>query len=257
METTRSRMIIVAVLVCFFAVGMAGLLNYFKYQSTADRIIKERLLVIANSIETSIHSSLSLGLQFSDLGMLPSTMQRERATDDLILGIEIFDTEGKPLYSTDQLRSGRPAPRVWMAAAVGSTDTDGDWFVENANESAAGITIKNNFGLKIGYLAVRFSEDRIRQANAAVGRELALSALGVFVVAALLASLALLAVMKQLQRDIAAVEATLKSPDPTRLPGAVLRGPFGSALRRFFDTVRAADAQLVQLRSNLGRGGQR
>lgn len=255
METTRSRMIIVAVLVCFFAVGMAGLLNYFKYQNTADRIVKERLLVIANSIESSIHSSLSLGLQFSDLSMLPSTMERERATDDLILGIDVFDMEGKPLYSTDSLRAGRNAPKAWIDAAVNAPpDADGDWFVENATESAAGITIKNNFGLKIGYLAVRFSEDRIRQANAAVGRELALSALGVFVVAAVLASLALVAVMKQLQRDIAAVEATLKSADPTRMPAAVLRGPFGAALQRFFDAVRSADTQLAQLRSNLERG---
>lgn len=257
METTRSRMIAVAVLVCFFAVGMAGLLNYFKYRSTSDRIVKERLMVIADSVNSSIHSSLTLGLQFSDLAMLPSTMERERAADDLILGIEVFDTEGKPLYSTDRLRAGRNAPKAWFEAAQGSTDSDGDWYVDNASESAVGITIKNNFGLKIGYLAVRFSADNISQANANVAKELALSALGVFGAAALLASLALVAVMKKLQRDIAAVETTLTSPDPNRLPEAVRRGPFGAALRRFFDTVRLAEGELQKLRVTLDRGAQR
>ncbi len=257
METTKSRMIAVAVLVCFFAVGMAGLLNYFKYRSTSDRIVKERLMVIADSVNSSIHSSLTLGLQFSDLAMLPSTMERERAADDLILGIEVFDTDGKPLYSTDRLRAGRNAPKAWFDAAQTSTEADGDWFVDNAGESAVGITIKNNFGLKIGYLAVRFSADRISQANATVAKELALSALGVFAVSALLASLALVAVMKQLQRDIAAVEASLSAADPNRLPDAVRRGPFGAALRRFFDTVRLAEGELQKLRITLNRGAQR
>jgi len=257
METTRYRMVAVAVLVCFFAVGMAGLLNYFKYRSTSDRIVKERLMVIADSVNSSIHSSLTLGLQFSDLAMLPSTMERERAADDLILGIEVFDTEGKPLYSTDRLRAGRNASKAWLDAALSSTDGDGDWYVDNASESAVGITIKNNFGLKIGYLAVRFSADRISQANAAVARELAVSALGVFAVSAALAALALLAVMNKLKRDIAAVEATLTSPDPNRLPDTVRRGPFGTALRHFFDTVRLAEGELQQLRVTLDRGAQR
>ena len=256
METTRVRMIAVAVLVCFFAVGMAGLLNYFKYRATSDRIVKERLMVIADSVNSSIHSSLTLGLQFSDLAMLPSTMERERAADDLILGIEVFDTDGKPLYSTDRLRAGRTASKAWLEAAQGAPDNDGDWYVTHGSESAVGITIKNNFGLKIGYLAVRFSDERISQANAQVAKELALSALSVFALAALVASLALLAVMRKLTSDIAAVEATLTSQDPNHLPEAVRRGPFGSALRRFFDTVRLADGELQKLRMTLDRGAR-
>ncbi|OYU68434.1 MAG: hypothetical protein CFE45_42795, partial [Burkholderiales bacterium PBB5] len=82
-------MIGVAVVVCGFAVGMAGMLNYFKYRSTATNIVKERLLVTGRSIDGSIQSSLALGLQFADIGTLPGTMQRERATDDLILSIDI------------------------------------------------------------------------------------------------------------------------------------------------------------------------
>ncbi len=252
MESTRSRMILVAVLVCFFAVGMAGLLNYFKYRSSADRIVKERLLVIGNSIVGSIQSSLALGIQLNDLGTLQSTMDRERATDELILGIEVFDTDGQPLYSTDRLRAQRSVTPAWLATARHAGD--GDWFVEDGSESAAGVSIKNSFGLRIGYLAVRFSADRVRDAHVAVAKELATAAFGVFVAAAVLASLALLGVMRRLTRDIAAVEAALRSPDPSRLPDAVRRGPFGNALRRFFDTVTQADSKLLALRANLDRG---
>ncbi len=255
MESTRTRMILVALLVCLFAVGMAGLLNYFKYRTSADRIVKERLLVIGNSIVGSIQSSLALGIQLGDLGTLQSTMDRERATDQLILGIEVFDTEGQPLYSTDRLRAERPVAPSWLAAARHAGE--GDWFIEDGSESAAGVSIKNSFGLRIGYLAVRFSADRVHDAHAAVARDLATAAFGVFVVAAGLSSLLLLGVMRRLTRDVAAVEAALRSPEPSRLPDAVRRGPFGPALRRFFDTVGLADAKLLALRANLDRGTAR
>lgn len=255
MTTTRLQMISVAVLVCLFAVGMAGLLNFFKYRSNAERIFKERLVVTGTSIENSIRSSLALGLQFADLGTLPAMLERERATDDQILSIEVFDTEGKPLYSTDRLRATRNVPGAWLAAARQAGGAD--WFVKAGTESAAGIAIQNSFGLVLGYLALRYSEEQINQSTAAVARDLAVSTFAVFAVAATLASFALLAVMRRLSRDFAAVEAALRAADPMRSPEAVRKGPFGRALRRFFDSTRAVEAEIARLRSNLERGVER
>ena len=252
MARTKPQLIVVAVLVCLFAVGMAGLLNFFKYRSNAERIIKERLVVTGTSIENSIQSSLALGLQFADLGTLPETLERERATDDLILSIEVFDTEGKPLYSTDRLRAARDVPAAWVAAARQAAPND--WFVKSGTESAAGIAIQNNFGLVIGYLALRYSEEQVSNSMTAVAKQLALSALAVFAVAATLASLALVGVMGRLTRDFDAVEAALRARDGGRLSPAVQNGPFGRALRRFFETVRRAEADIAQLRGELDRG---
>lgn len=64
-------MIIVAIVVSLFATGMATFLNYFKYRSTTDRLVKARLVVIGKSIENTIQASLAVGLSFSDLDMLP------------------------------------------------------------------------------------------------------------------------------------------------------------------------------------------
>jgi hypothetical protein len=255
MTTTKPQMILVAVLVCMFAVGMAGFLNYFKYRSNAERILRERLVVTGNAIETNIQSSLALGLNFSDIGTLQATMDRERATDDLILSIEVFDIEGKPLYSTDRLRAMRNVPEAWQAAAQASRG--GDWFVKNGSESAAGTAIQNNFGLPIGFVALRYSEDKVNSSHYVVARELALSTVAVFLVAAFFASMALLAVMRKLARDLASVEAALRSADPQRPSTAVRKGPFGNALRRFFERVRSAEAEIALLRRDLERGGER
>lgn len=245
-------MMIVAVLVCLFAVGMAGLLNFFKYRSNAERIIQERLVVTGKAIENSIQSSLALGMQFADLGMLPETLKREGATDDLILGIEVFDLDGKPLYNTDLLRATRKVPADWLHAARRAGGKN--WFVQRGTESAAGISIETNYGLAVGYLALRYSDEKAKASTNAVARELALTTLGVFAAAALVAALALSAMMGSMARNFDAVEAALRSGDRTRSGEALRKGPFSGALRRFFDCVRGAEAEIALLRAQLERG---
>lgn len=255
MDSTQRRMVGVAVAVCAFAVGMAGLLNYFKYRSTASRLIEQRLVFSGKNIENSIQSSLSLGLQFGDLATLPAMLERERATDDLIVGIDIFDTEGKPLYSTDRLRAQRPTPSAWLAAAKRAGKED-EWAVRAQDESAVGIGLQNNFGLTIGYLAMRYSDDRVRQAAQVVARDLAINSLAIFVVSAVLASVALVAVMRRLGRDMVDIESALRSGDPARVALIQQRGPFRNALRRFGESVRVAEAELAETRAQLQRGAR-
>lgn len=255
MNTNRSQMILVAVVVCLFSVGMAGLLNFFKYRSTAERLIEERLIVTGNAIENSIQSSLALGLQFADIGTLPETLERERGTDDLILSIEVFDTEGKPLYSTDRLRASRDVPASWLDSARLSKGKD--WSVKSGSDTAAGIAIENNFGVIVGYLALRYSDELVSHSTNVVARELTLTVLGLFVLASTLASLALIGVMRSLNRDFAAVDAELQAGNTRRASSAVEKGPFGRNLKRFLDRVRSAELEIALVRSTLERGVER
>lgn len=252
MDSTQRRMIAVAVAVCAFAVGMAGLLNFFKYRATARGLIEQRLSFSGRSIENSIQSSLSLGLQFGDIATLPAMLARERAGDDLILGIDIFNADGTPIYSTDPSRAAQPVPAVWHSAARKAGDQD--WVSHGEDESVVGVGLQNNLGLTIGHIALRYSEERVRQAGQAVARDLALNSLLVFVVSAMLSSLALLAVMRRLARDMQTVEQVLRTDDPLRAEAAARRSPFRDALIRFGQTVRSAENELADARAQLRRG---
>lgn len=210
MDSTRRRLMAVALAVCAFAIGMAGLLNYFKYSATVSRIIEQRLTYTGKSIENSIRSSLSLGLQFADLATLPELLQRERASDDLITGIDVLDAQGRLLYSTDPTRATQAAPAAWLAAARKAPDRD--WTVHAGVDSAVGVALQNTFGLTIGHVALRYSDARVQQAAKAVARELAVNSLAVFVVAAASAALALLAVMRRLGGGRRPVEAAVSGP---------------------------------------------
>jgi hypothetical protein len=249
MTKARSQMIVIAVLVCLFAVGMSGLLNFFKYRATADRLIKDRLVVTGSGIENSIRSSLMLGLQFSDIGTLPETMDRERSTDGLIRTIEVFDTDGKTLYSTDRLRAMRGVPPAWVEEGRGA---DGDyWMVKAGLNSAVGVPIKNSFGQVIGHVALRFDEAQLNESSMKVAHELLVNTLAIFAVSAVLASLAVLAVMNRVARDLRALEASLDAAPGARKVKAPARGPFARPLAHFFETVRRAESQIALLRGRL------
>lgn len=252
MQTTRFRMIIIAMVVCGFAVGMAGLLNYFKYRSTANRIVTDRLVVTGRAIENVVDVALDLGLQFSEIATLPATLERERSTDDLIKGIDVFDNEGKLVYSTDKARISSSIPETWANAVAAARGND--WMVEDEGSSAAGMVLKNSFGVTIAHLALRFSRKSLNDENAEVARELALNTLIVFVLSSALAAFALIAVMRRLARDVAAAEAALDVPDTDGVPVPTLRGPFRQVTQRFIQTTRGASREIAELDARLTRG---
>jgi hypothetical protein len=251
-DRTRTQMILVAVLVCLFAAGMAGLLNFFKYRAHAEHLVQERLVVTGLGIEASIRSSLALGMQFSDLGTLPERMERELKSDALTRSIEVFDTDGLSLYSTDRLRAARGSYAAWLVAAKAADG--GSWSVKDGHNSAVGIAIKNSIGLVVGYLALRYVEEDVSRSIMVVGKQLALAALLTFLATAGLASLALLVVMHGMSRDMHAMEAWLDaSMTPNVAPGR-LKGPFAKPLSRFFSTVRKAESNIGLLGHQLKRG---
>jgi hypothetical protein len=251
-DRTRTQMMMVALLVCVFAAGMAGLLNFFKYRAHAERLVQERLVVMGLGIEASIRSSLALGMQFSDLGTLPERMERELQTDTLTRSIEIFDTDGLSLYSTDRLRAARGSYAAWLVAAKAA---DGEsWSVKDGDNSAVGIAIKNGIGLVVGYLALRYAEEDVSRSISAVGRQLALAALLTFLATAVLASLALLVVMRGMLRDMQAMERWLDASATLNSEPVKLKGPFAKPLRRFFGTVRKAESNIGLLSHQLKRG---
>ena len=182
---------------------MATFLNYFKYKSTVGQIVKSRVLVVANSIENSVQASLALGLSFGELNMLNSLLDRQKVSDELILGIDIFDTQGKHLYSTDSGQIGQSAPKEWLKAAE---KAKAEWYVEEPAQFVTGIALKNNFDLTVGYLAMRYSKSYLDVAAQGVGREIFIAALAAFAVLFVVTPLALVFVIRRFERAAACIQ---------------------------------------------------
>ncbi len=256
MISTRLRFVCVALLVCVFAVGMATFLNYFKYKATASQIIKSRVLVVTNAIEDGVQASLALGLAFGEMGMVSGLLERQAASDTLIVGIDVFDPTGKQIYSTDAVRIGRNVPPEWTSAAFKIKDSSKNndkesWAVQEPEQLVAGTALKNNFNLTIGYLAVRYSRAYVDAAAHRVGQRLLLTALPLLIVIFLLSPLALTLVIRRFESDMRGMDAAFLGNTVEKTTTSN-RGVFTDA-EILNSTLLEAELGLVQVRSQLLR----
>ena len=245
MGRIRVRFIMVALVVGVFAIGMAAFLNYFKYKSTFASVVRERVLVIGRGIENSVQTSLSLGMQFTELSALPTQISREMAADRIIRGIDLFDHTGQAIYSTDRARVAQGVPATWVQAADRSKTNE--WNLEEPGEYVAGISIKNNFNLTVGYLALRYSREVVDQSTATAGREILISSLFALLGIAVIAPLALTAFIRRFERDLAALEnATADLEDRDKSIPATLSA-FDVPVARLRASLREANTALDDL----------
>jgi hypothetical protein len=249
MGTIRVRFITVALVVSFFAVGMAAFLNYFKYKSTIGGIVKSRVLVVGRSIENSVQASLALGMQFTELTTLPAQMEREKASDRLIRGIDVFDDTGQIIYSTEAERVGQRVNRAWTEAAARAKSTE--WTGEAPEEYVAGISLKNNFDLTVGYLALRYARDYVDRAAASAARAITFAALGAFAGIALIAPLALIVVIRRFEHDLRTLESAASHLEDRGPVAAPTGGGFDIAIGHLQASLRDANGSLDELRAKL------
>ena len=249
MGTIRVRFITVALVVSFFAVGMAAFLNYFKYKSTISGIVKSRVLVIGRNIENSVQASLSVGMQFMEIGTMNALLSREKASDRLIRGIDVFDHTGQVLYSTDRGRVGEKVLVNWTDAAARAKSTE--WGLEGDDEYVAGISLKNNFDLTVGYLALRYSSEEVQRAAKVAGREILLAAILSFVGIALIAPLALIVVIRRFERDLRTLETAASHLEDRTDHPAPTGSAFDTAIGNLRSSLNDANASLDELRAKL------
>lgn len=249
MGTIRIRFILVALVVGFFAIGMSAFLNFFKYKSTFGEIVRDRVLVVGRGIENAVQASLNVGMQFSELGTLQTLMQRELAADKLIVGIDVFDAAGQVIYSTDAARVRREVPAAWMQSAQRSKTSE--WAAEEGHEIIAGISLKNNFDLTVGYLAIRYSRAYVDGAARAVGREILVASLVAFVAVALVTPLALVVVIRRFERDLRVLETAVTHLEDGSPPPQPTGSVFDAAIASLGDSLRAARAELDEVRRKL------
>lgn len=250
MGTIRIRFITVALVVSFFAIGMAAFLNYFKYKSTISNIVKSRVLLVAGGIETSVQASLQIGMQFAELSQLPQLLQREKTTDRVIRGIDVFDAAGQVLYSSDAQRVGAKVPETWLESARQSKELE--WGSTDGDEYVAGVTLKNAFNLTMGYIGLRYSREEVERATKTAGREIMLAALGAFLGISILAPLALIVVIRRFERDLQMLDAATthleeRHPKAEYAPG----GAFADAITSLRKSLRAANEALDDVRAKL------
>ncbi len=256
MKSTRARFIVVALLVCFFAIAMATFLNYFKYRSTVAEVVKTRVLYVADGVEDNVSASLALGLPFAEMPTIQALIQRERTTDDLIAGIELFDPTGQVLYATEKAKIGTQISTAWLTEAAQQRRDRGrpaSWTKAENDEQVVAVALRNNFDLTVGYLTVRYPQRYVDAATQKMGLELIKIAGVVFLACALLCVLLLTLIIRRFERDMDSLAETLQEAGApiVAAPSLVLPAGIGESLEEYNQQIQSAQNQINVARKHL------
>lgn len=210
MTSLRDKFILAAFISCFFAVGMAGFLNYFKFKRTADGVLQSRMLLIGANIESNIQSALALGLSFPEIPTISALIQREKTSDALIQRIDIFDNEGKLAYSTEPGGVGEIVAAEWQKTAMEAANK-AFWRIKKSDCLGVGVGLQNNFGVTVGQLLIRYSRESLDRRTQEMGKSLLLySALGLSGALVIL-MIALSLVCRRFMNDLKMFESNLEA----------------------------------------------
>ena len=239
MKLPMRLLLALLVIVIGFSVGMAALLNYFKFESTIRKLEGARFSLVANDIGHNIELSLGLGLAFGEIGTVQELIERHRASDRLILSIDALDHLGRIRYSSQPERLGTQVPAQWLAVQRQSR-----WSFVKPDAFVAGRTVRNAFDVVVGGVTVRYDRRQTDSAVARMGRQLTAVAAALTAVLTVLGAAALFAVARWNERTLARAESGFGG---SSTPGS--RSVLDAEVRAFRDSVERACRDLDEART--------
>lgn len=210
-----------------FAVGMTGLLLYFKYQAVFSGLQRDRVLLLARDIVAISERDLALGQDFRGMDTLPQVIRRRHRDQAWLLGIDVAAASGRIAYASDAARVGTSLPPAWLRRLPPGTHEVG--FVADADLAVVARVVHNGFGQVAGFTVVRYGRQAEQRAMAGFARELLLAcALPWLVSTALLWSL-LHGLRRRLERIFGQAARSLEGRGPA--PAALAAELAPAALR--------------------------
>ncbi len=237
-------LLLLAVLVLGFAVGMACLLNYFKFESMVKKLQRSRIELVADDVRKSMEASLALGAPLEESSTLSDLIGRASLADPLIGAVDILGAQGHTLHSTDSAHRGAPLPPAW--ADVAHRAGARQWFVTENTAFVTGLNVTNSFDIRMGSVVIGYQRSGFDRTVTAMGRYLGEVGLAVVAGATLLSGLAMLWLLAGIRREFAAAAELLSGDSPAPVPG-------GAALEREVFAFRSSAAAAADAIAGVGR----
>lgn len=203
-----------AVLATVIAVAAGA---YLAGEQVNEDIERARVSHLVGTLRATTEANLSIGLGLDQIGQLQNRIEREKANDPEVLAIDIFNAQGRSLYSTDLSAVGEKVADGWTR----HLSRDGLWQDMTGADTIFGTRFENDLGVA-GGIAITVSDQTRNRRAEALGLDLAARTLALGIGAALLAALAALAFAHLLTRPFEKVARILRGePPPATTPGSL------------------------------------
>lgn len=191
LKTSLLNLFIALLLSLVFALGMALLLNYYKFSNTVSGLVRDNVAVAAQDIQENFGLSLSVGMDLSAMEGMPALLARQSKVDPSIIAIRIGDMHGRGVYASDPALASANYPEAWQIAAKASKN--GEWNIrEQDGVESIGWILRNNFGLAVGLLGIEYSTSQVEASQKKLFPALIKATLLSFCVSLLIGSIFLL-----------------------------------------------------------------
>jgi len=186
---------------------MTGLFGYYKFEDVLSSLVRSRYSFVVFSIQRKVEDSLNLGLALRQLRQVQEVIELEKARDDQILGIQIYDAYREVLFDTERGSVGARVPQSWLEPLSGPATQPFSLVDEDA--ALVGLPLVNTVGKVEGAVVLRYPsaylEHEMGQLLNRLAMEFVLALVGFGIIGVVAASLLLRTVGHRLR----AMEETL------------------------------------------------
>jgi len=149
------RIALILVMILAATVGLTTILAANKFKQGLGETLDARYQLIIADLVATIGASLDLGVDLAETRNIKPLLDRAAESDPALLYIDIFDTEGHVLVSSDSSNLGLPVPQAWLRATRAARE--GGWHRVETGAIVLGQPIVASFGAVVGTVALGYS----------------------------------------------------------------------------------------------------
>ncbi|MBC7906326.1 MAG: cache domain-containing protein [Rhodospirillaceae bacterium] len=249
--------------VALFAILLATMLTtavfgYYKFEDVLSSLVRSRYSFVVFTIKQKVEDSLNLGFSLRQIRQVQDVIELEKARDDQIHGIDVYDHNGEVLFDTDRGVMGSRVPARWLEPLASPSGTAGATqpfsFIDE-DAMVVGLPLVNSLGKVEGAVVLRYPEAYLeRELGNLLGR-LALEFLTVLSAFALAGTLAAYVLLRVVGRRLGAMETTLAKV--LAVGGEAVPNPnadeFELRFAEFCDKSREAVEQITEASAEVER----
>jgi hypothetical protein len=194
------------IVLLLFVMGLLFMLSSFKFQSVLTNLIANRLGATSPAIYESIEGALDLGLGLGEIQNTESVILWVQQNNPGIRSIDIFNIQGKILYSTEKQRVEQAAaPHILENLAISSGHFS--QLELDANFLSA-FKLLNNYNQRVGGGSILYSKDDYNAQVIKFNNSLMLKSAIIFIAFVLLAAIGILVAFRGLRNYLKSIEVS-------------------------------------------------
>lgn len=156
-----ARITVVLCILLSASVALVATLSLSKYRETLGRVVEARFRHVVDDVARTATLGLDLQLPLAELTGLQGALDRARAEHDDLRYVEIFDAEGRILFSTDPTTVGDILPDAWIYQNLGTGQDL--WRRRDERDLVLGLPVRTRFDQVVGGVTLAYTEDPIER----------------------------------------------------------------------------------------------